>query len=253
MSMVTREFCTLVLRVQILYRPLMESVTELNCPYCSIDFRRRTAEITRQRKQGATKFYCSSRCSGLAHRIPEILCKECGTSFSPRYLSRIFCSQTCAARHNNRLHPKRIKSIRPLCVQCGLNETTKNTVECCSTKCAYELQEARLISAWHSGELSGSTTRGELKRSIKNFLLKETSFKCSRCGWGESNPILGRPILTIEHIDGDWTNNSPTNVIVLCYNCHTLTPTFGTLNKVRIEKVRTRGLRRVLEDINMPV
>ncbi len=35
----------------------------------------------------------------------------------------------------------------------------------------------------------------------------------------------------VEHIDGDWRNNRLENLILLCPNCHALTPTFRGLNR----------------------
>jgi hypothetical protein len=37
----------------------------------------------------------------------------------------------------------------------------------------------------------------------------------------------------VEHIDGDWQNNNPENLILLCPNCHSLTPTYRGLNRGR--------------------
>lgn len=40
-------------------------------------------------------------------------------------------------------------------------------------------------------------------------------------------------MVEVEHIDGDWENNSLTNLTLLCPNCHALTPTFRGLNRGR--------------------
>jgi len=64
--------------------------------------------------------------------------------------------------------------------------------------------------------------------------------KCEQCGWGETHPTTGLVPLTIDHIDGDWTNNKPKNLKLLCPNCHSLTPTYGSLNKGRGRKDRYR-------------
>jgi 5-methylcytosine-specific restriction endonuclease McrA len=51
------------------------------------------------------------------------------------------------------------------------------------------------------------------------------------CGWDKINPITNNVPIELEHIDGDSTNNSLENLKLLCPNCHSLTPTFGALNK----------------------
>lgn len=65
----------------------------------------------------------------------------------------------------------------------------------------------------------------------RSYLLDRSGNACSKCGWSIPNPVIGKPILTIEHKDGNWLNNHFDNLEVLCYNCHTLTETFGSLNK----------------------
>ena len=47
---------------------------------------------------------------------------------------------------------------------------------------------------------------------------------------------LGRKLAThehVHHINGDWEENSEANVCMLCPNCHSLTETFGGLNRGR--------------------
>lgn len=69
-----------------------------------------------------------------------------------------------------------------------------------------------------------------LKVWARNHLLELANYSCSKCKWNTPNPVIGKPILTVNHIDGNWKNNEFGNLEVLCYNCHTLTPTFGALN-----------------------
>lgn len=44
--------------------------------------------------------------------------------------------------------------------------------------------------------------------------------------------------MQIDHIDGDYKNCRPENLRILCPNCHSLTPTFGALNKGKGRKLR---------------
>ena len=55
--------------------------------------------------------------------------------------------------------------------------------------------------------------------------------ECSRCGWKERHPLTGHVPIEVEHIDGNWKNNAPSNLTLLCPNCHSLTPTFRALNR----------------------
>lgn len=60
--------------------------------------------------------------------------------------------------------------------------------------------------------------------SIKKRLIKEFEHKCNRC---ELTTWLDQPItLELEHIDGNNRNNSKDNLLLLCPNCHSQTPTW---------------------------
>jgi predicted HNH restriction endonuclease len=45
----------------------------------------------------------------------------------------------------------------------------------------------------------------------------------------------------VEHIDGNWRNNQPSNLTLLCPNCHSLTPTYRALNWGRGREYRAGG------------
>lgn len=100
----------------------------------------------------------------------------------------------------------------------------------CSRKCSSTKKQAEYIEKWLAGDETGSNRNGSLKAFIRNYLLELAGHRCE-CGWDKKNPVTNTVILTIDHVDGDWTNNSFGNLKVLCYNCHSLTPTFGSLNR----------------------
>lgn len=54
-------------------------------------------------------------------------------------------------------------------------------------------------------------------------------YECEECGqppeWN-NKPLC----LHVDHKDGDWKNNRPSNVRFLCPHCHSQTETFGTKN-----------------------
>ena len=53
----------------------------------------------------------------------------------------------------------------------------------------------------------------------------------TRKAFGEINPFTKTLPLEIDHIDGNWKNNRPENLCVLCPNCHSLTPTHKGANR----------------------
>lgn len=67
------------------------------------------------------------------------------------------------------------------------------------------------------------------RRSFKKLLLAERGHQCEQCHnteWqGVEIPI------EMDHVNGDTTDNDPTNLRLLCPNCHALTPTWKAKNK----------------------
>lgn len=107
----------------------------------------------------------------------------------------------------------------------------KHQKKFCGRICSAKYGPQQYISKWLLGENDGSKPQnGDISKTVRDYLLEEAGQQCTLCGWGIPNPKLGKPILTVDHIDGNWKNNSVSNLVVLCYNCHTLTPTFNHLN-----------------------
>lgn len=137
----------------------------------------------------------------------------------------IYCSIKCLAIHKSH----KIRKYNN-CLNCN-SKLKKNNKKFCSYKCSATFQSNELITQWLTKKISGGDKYGHLKQSFRNYLLRQADYKCTQCGWGEVNPSTNKPILAVDHIDGNWKNNDHTNLRVICYNCHTLTLTFGSLNK----------------------
>lgn len=75
------------------------------------------------------------------------------------------------------------------------------------------------------GRIPGERLRRELVRG-------GVSNACAECG----NPgqWQGQPLrLEVDHINGDWWDNRPENLRILCPNCHATTDTYRGRNRTR--------------------
>lgn len=67
------------------------------------------------------------------------------------------------------------------------------------------------------------------RSSLKTHLSREYGYFCAICSISEWQ---GKKIsLQLDHIDGDAGNNHPTNLRLICPNCHSQTETYGAKNK----------------------
>lgn len=104
----------------------------------------------------------------------------------------------------------------------------------CSRSCAAisqfnerEFQRLIILDPWF---LSGETQCSLDIRQIKRFLISKIGNKCQECGWDKINPRTNLCPIEIEHINGDHKDNRANNLKLLCPNCHSLTPTYKSLN-----------------------
>jgi hypothetical protein len=165
------------------------------------------------------------------------ICLQCNKNFiSLISEDRKFCSQSCSAKFNNKLNPKKIKiitvddktkkiknKIDSICLNCG--EVINYPYRYCNNSCSSEHKLKLKFKKIESGDTTISF------KIYKKYLIVKFGNKCMECGWCEVNPVTGNVPIQLEHIDGNSDNNSLDNIKLLCPNCHSLTPTYGALNK----------------------
>ena len=172
------------------------------------------------------KVYCSN-CGGELERSQSYLNDKNKTKSG-----LVFCSLSCSTSYWHK--KKRNENKEYHCEWCGKPEVTRKKLRCCSYECWQNLKKKQFLDNWLSGNYKG--TKGRVKSKwIKDYLIEKQGEKCSKCGLNEINPISKTIPLEQHHKDGNKKNHSFENLELLCPNHHSLTETFGGLNKIKYE------------------
>lgn len=238
-------------------RQKVNSMINRNCEYkeCKKEFSVRV--------QSDKKKYCSRSCSAKSNnslypkRKPEGKCKDCGisisasrtycvnhipkainnakivvnsciicfTSFYTKINERKYCSQKC---YNKQYEKNLRKRLENFCSMCGV-EISYNSKHCSSCYIVFKFNNK--VFSWKNGTWDGSAGRSkELSDTIRSYLLEEANYACTQCGFDKLHPVDSKTILEIDHINGDGYDHAPSNLRVLCPNCHALTSTYKNRN-----------------------
>lgn len=162
-------------------------------------------------------------------------CLNCGNQTKSK-----FCSQSCAAKYQNRNnHWRKQRGILHdgRCLVCG-NKTSSKARKFCSSSCA---RESDWLNITKPKIIEGKCPSGG---SLKRYLIEKHTEKCASCGIGPlwNNKKL---ILQLDHIDGNSDNNLPINLRLLCPNCHTQTETHSRQFSEPKDTKRNNYLRKI--------
>lgn len=165
-------------------------------------------------------------------KIPKIIkCLNCGGFFGSKDIRRKFCCKNCASSYNSKCRKK-----VSFCLFCGALLSNRHS-KFCSIHCFNSYKHNRKVDLWLNGKISGMYGEN-LAPFVKKYLIDLRGNKCEKCGWAKINPTTHKIPLTTNHIDGNYENTVPTNLELLCPNCHSLTYNYGSLNKGRGRKHR---------------
>jgi hypothetical protein len=130
---------------------------------------------------------------------------------------------------------QKVRLSRP-CVSCG-EPAAFGQRKYCSFRCQQDYQFRIRAIALENGSYRAYNCNG----FIRKYLIRKLGECCFRCGWNERHPKTGRVPVEVENIDGNWKNNRPDNLTLLCPNCHSLTDTYRALNRGRGRAKRFGG------------
>lgn len=123
---------------------------------------------------------------------------------------------------------KGIKDRKYTCCGCGSDIPFKGhsyNHKFCSNKCQAEQKHATAMEEKRKLFDKGQLT---FRRDIYKILVERFGDQCSVCSITEWN---NKPIrLWVDHIDGDASNNKPSNFRLICPNCDSQSDTFGAKN-----------------------
>lgn len=129
------------------------------------------------------------------------------------------------------------RKLNHKCQHCGKQLTDKQyRVKYCSKECLQKAHLQQIIDRFNSGQNISITN--SIPDSIKNYLLEQQNYKCSKCGFEGYNSKTGNTILQVHHIDGNSKNNTKDNIEIICPNCHAMTETFMALNAGNATRVK---------------
>jgi len=159
------------------------------------------------------------------------LCKQCGTPIPyDKKQWNTFCNTSCAGIYNN-FHGKIGNKTNPnirRCTSCNKKITSIDTTLTLCFKCGKEDRILKQVKEIEERMLS----QFEVKlrgAEIKLYLIHTRGYQCEKCHITEWNNSYIQ--LAGHHIDGNYLHNHPSNLKLLCPNCHSQTDTYCSKNR----------------------
>lgn len=168
--------------------------------------------------------FCKKKCYLDYLKRKNLINRECGncgkTILRKIYqicdTGNVYCSRRCSLEVSREKNRK-----KNLCLNCAKGCGSKRL---CNRSCSNSYKnKIRELDITNNPQKYSNA-------AIRKFLIKIRGDSCSKCGWREVNPKTLKCPIQLNHIDGHSENKKFDNLELVCPNCHSLTPTFGSLN-----------------------
>jgi len=142
-------------------------------------------------------------------------CVICGTQFQAEVFwehIRDTCSEKCRYKLiSNKLSNKVIRFCKQCTQEFIVIPSSQKT--CCSSSCRYKYMSNLLRGSKNPNWKETKSIRPSSKRSLRNHI-KQRDKVCQDC--------RSQKHLQVHHKDSDPSNNSDSNLILLCKTCHSI-------------------------------
>ena len=191
------------------------------CTNCNKIFKRYKNQIQTAIKHGINIKFCSKQChfDNLKNEV-ELNCIECNILFkrSKCYVindTNHFCSRSCSAKWNNRVSQKRYKTKK--CIYCD-TLINKDRKYCSNHSPNRDMSIEEMLNDHTYKSNAYTSIRSRARYSCKNRIQE-----CNNCGWDKHVQCCHiKPIKSFTRDTLVSVVNEPSNLILLCPNCHWL-------------------------------
>ena len=129
------------------------------------------------------------------------------------------------------------------CTVCN-KSISYNSISGLCQQCSIETRRAAKIEAWLTSGETGMKVDTTIRGVIREYILDSQNHSCAICGISDTwnNKKLN---FILDHIDGNASNSSPSNIRLICPNCDSQLDTYKSKNKNSARTKRKKYLQEI--------